>query len=366
MSDICLQQLPVRNPVNGTFELTVRCNLHCKMCLFRHSDSENADIISKELTTQQWIDLAREVAEAGTMSLLITGGEPMLRTDFCEIWEGIYKQGFIMELYTNATLVTPKIMETLCKYPPHKIGVTIYGASPQTYKKVCGNAQAFQKAIDGIHSLLQLPSQVKFRTTIIQDNYCDLYAIQDLVKYEFGDYLVENSRIVNQSVEGACADVNECRLSPEDNVKVIYSRGIQVMKERLGQSFDLSQLKIEVQANDVQLNEKYTLFGCEAGMSQYTISWNGKLLGCQMLTCFSIDVISEGFLRAWKTYPFIVQLPQLDQQCRECHLKEECESCLATRYCETGRLGGYSDYFCKFTKVHHMFKQNKGEDIYEK
>ncbi|MGN1192878.1 MAG: radical SAM protein, partial [Dorea sp.] len=172
-----LTEMPKRNPTNGTFELTVRCNLHCKMCMFRHDDKENPELMEKELTTEQWIDMARQTAEAGTMSLLITGGEPMLRPDFCEIWEGIYKFGFIITLYTNATLVTPKIMETLQKYPPHKIGVTIYGASSETYEKVCGKAEAFQKAIEGMHQLLSLPSGMEFRTTIIKDNYADALAI---------------------------------------------------------------------------------------------------------------------------------------------------------------------------------------------
>ena len=127
-----LTEMPKRIPKNGTFELTVRFNLHCKMCLFRHDDKENPELMAKELTAEQWIDMARQAAEAGTMSLLITGGEPMLRPDFCEIWEGIYKQGFVMELYTNATLVSEQVIETLRKFPPHIIGVTIYGASPET------------------------------------------------------------------------------------------------------------------------------------------------------------------------------------------------------------------------------------------
>ena len=110
-----LHQMPKRCPVDGTFELTVRCNLHCKMCLFRHKDSENPELISKELSAGQWIDLAGQAAEAGTMSLLITGGEAMLRPDFCEIWEGIYKKGFLLTLYTNGSLVTDQIMETLEK-----------------------------------------------------------------------------------------------------------------------------------------------------------------------------------------------------------------------------------------------------------
>ena len=102
-----------RYPVNGTFELTLRCNLHCQMCMFRHADCENTSLQSQELTAEQWIDMAKQVAQAGTLSLLITGGEPMLRKDFCEIYSSIYRLGFLVTLYTNATLVTDEIMETL-------------------------------------------------------------------------------------------------------------------------------------------------------------------------------------------------------------------------------------------------------------
>ena len=53
-----LKEMPKRIPVTGTFELTVRCNLHYKMCLFRHDDSENEEIMQNELSAAQWIHKA--------------------------------------------------------------------------------------------------------------------------------------------------------------------------------------------------------------------------------------------------------------------------------------------------------------------
>lgn len=125
-----LDKMPTRMPMDGTFELTVRCNLKCNMCLFRHDDSENKSIIDREKTADEWIDMARQVADAGTLSLLITGGEPLIRSDFDKIYKEIYEMGFIITLYTNATLITDKIKSLLKKYPPHKLGVTVYGSSP--------------------------------------------------------------------------------------------------------------------------------------------------------------------------------------------------------------------------------------------
>lgn len=349
-----LKKMPKRIPVNGTFELTVRCNLHCKMCLFRHDDSENEEILQNELSAAQWIDMARQAAEAGTLTLLITGGEPMLRPDFCEIWEGIYKQGFLITLYTNATLITDQIIETLRKFPPHKIGVTIYGARPETYERVCGSANAFQKALAGMHKLQKLPSKMDFRTTIIKDNLSDLDDMCELIHKEFGSHhkLIQ-TRIVTQSVRGACADVNQCRLDPEENVRLSFHRGLKIIKDFVGDSYDEKNLVFEQidHSTDSTIKPRLTLFGCNAGMSDYTISWDGQLLGCQMMGNFAENAIKKGFLRAWKDFPKQVKLPPVNQKCLSCDSKDICNTCCASRYAETGDLGGCPEYVCRDTKV---------------
>ncbi len=349
---IVIQEMPKRYPTDGTFELTIRCNLHCKMCLFRHDDSENAEIAAGELTAKQWVELADQAAKAGTISLLVTGGEPLLRPDFCEIWEGIYQKGFLLTLYTNATLVTDKVMETLQKYPPHRIGVTIYGASPDTYEKVCGNANAFYKAVDGMHRLMHLPSQMEFRTTIIRDNYPDFDNICELVKKEFGEqYKLIQTRIVTNSVRGACTDVKSCRLDPKQNVELAFHRGINLIKKYIGESYDEKNLYAEIREEnrDSVFQPRLTLFGCNAGMQNYTISWDGKLLACQMMDNFSEDAVGKGFEKAWEDFPKSVKLPQTNEKCRSCDNQSICNVCCASRYAETGDLGGCPDYVCRDT-----------------
>lgn len=349
-----LKEMPRRIPTDGTFELTVRCNLHCKMCLFRHDDRQNPELIAKELTTEQWIDLAKQVAEAGTVSLLLTGGEPMLRSDFCELYEGIYKQGFLLTLYTNATLVTPKVMETLRKYPPHKIGVTIYGASPETYGKVCGVPAAFEKMLEGVDQLITLPSILDFRTTIIKDNYGDVDAIEQLVHTRYGEqYQLTQTRIVTKAVRGACADVTACRLEPEDNVRLAFRRGINIIKQYVGDHYDEKNLRVEHRdlAQDSLIKPQLSLFGCNAGMTSYTISWDGKLLGCQMLGAFATDTQEEGFLSAWEHFPSVVKLPPINESCLTCKSLQICNCCYASRYAETGNLGGRPEYVCRDTAI---------------
>ena len=171
-----------RSPINGTFELTGRCNLNCKMC-YVHVDQKRINTRSSvERTAEEWIDMARQVFEAGTFRLLLTGGEPILRPDFCEIYQAIAKMGFYITLYTNATLISPQIMEVLKRYPPHTLGITIYGVSSDTYKKVCGSSEAYDRMMEGLDKLLSLPSQIELRTTIIQDNLEEAAQIEKFIK----------------------------------------------------------------------------------------------------------------------------------------------------------------------------------------
>ena len=73
-----------RQPVNGTFELTERCNLACQMCYVCQSPGDGA-LSARELSATQWLELARAAIENGMVFLLLTGGEVFLRSDFFEI-----------------------------------------------------------------------------------------------------------------------------------------------------------------------------------------------------------------------------------------------------------------------------------------
>ena len=367
-----MHEMPRRCPTDGTFELTVRCNLHCKMCLFRHDDSENAEIMSNELTAEQWIDMAGQVADAGTVSLLITGGEPLLRPDFCEIWERIYKKGFLITLYTNATLVSNKVIETLEKYPPHKIGITLYGSSPEIYEKVCGNPDAFNWALKGIELLQTLPSKIEFRTTVIKENFADVHNLEWLVKEKLrsNSALIE-TRIVMGSVRGACTKVAECRLDAKDNINLLLHRSFEQINQKAKKrgvqltdySVNIEPTKPTENKGDILTEKKATFLGCNAGISSYTISWDGKLLFCQLLEKFAESVVHNSFKSAWDTLPFRFEKIILCDKCKRCSHRNICPACPASRYAETGDMGGCADYLCEDVEELLKYVKDKEESI---
>src|SRR3989338_6073201 len=93
-----------RYPLLGQWELTCRCNLRCVMC---YTDPFNTpDRIRQELHTDDILRILREIADAGCLHLCLTGGEPLARPDFREIYLAAKSHGFLLTIFTNGTLIT--------------------------------------------------------------------------------------------------------------------------------------------------------------------------------------------------------------------------------------------------------------------
>jgi MoaA/NifB/PqqE/SkfB family radical SAM enzyme len=94
---------PPRLPLKGSIDLTYRCNNRCRHCWLRTPDG------SGELSTQEIIALVDDARAMGCREWAISGGEPMLRPDFVEIFDYITSHAKSYSLNTNGTLITPEI-----------------------------------------------------------------------------------------------------------------------------------------------------------------------------------------------------------------------------------------------------------------
>lgn len=97
-------------PIAGNFELTARCNFNCPMC-YVHMTQEQVDAVGKELTAQQWLDIAKAAKDRGMVFALLTGGEPLVRKDFFEIYDGMREMGILISINSNGSMLKGKILE---------------------------------------------------------------------------------------------------------------------------------------------------------------------------------------------------------------------------------------------------------------
>ncbi len=88
-----------RIPIGGGLEPTLRCNLKCVHCYAAYDHKK------KEMTYKEICYILDEITEAGCLWLLITGGEPLLRDDFLNIYSYVKKKGLLITLFTNGNLI---------------------------------------------------------------------------------------------------------------------------------------------------------------------------------------------------------------------------------------------------------------------
>ena len=106
-----------RVPVNGSYELTFRCNLNCVMC-YNNLPGNDRQAQARELTLPEIKRIFDQLAEAGCLWLQLTGGEALMRPDFKDIYLYAKAKGFLIRLFTNGTMLTPELADFLAAQPP--------------------------------------------------------------------------------------------------------------------------------------------------------------------------------------------------------------------------------------------------------
>jgi len=165
-----------RAPLSFELEITGRCNLDCRHC-YINLPSNDPQARSGELTPREIDAIADQAVSMGTIWVLLSGGEPLLRGDFPEIYLSLKRKGLLVSVFTNATLVRDEHIALFRKYPPRDIEVTVYGASPETYERVTRRPGSFAAFLSGLNRLLESDVKVRLKAMALRSNFHELPAI---------------------------------------------------------------------------------------------------------------------------------------------------------------------------------------------
>src|SRR5947208_11550262 len=104
-------------PLSGTIEVTRRCPLVCAHC-YNNLPMGDRRAQLEELTTAQHGEILDQLADMGCLWLLFTGGEIFARPDFLDIYAHAKRRGFLITLFTNGILISPRIADYLAEWRP--------------------------------------------------------------------------------------------------------------------------------------------------------------------------------------------------------------------------------------------------------
>ena len=338
----------IKTPISGTFELSPLCNMDCKMCYIKMS-KEKQESIARLRTNEEWIELAKKARERGMLFLLLTGGEPFLVKDFKELYIELHKMGFCISINSNGTMIDEDVIEWLKHYPPMRINMTLYGASDETYERLCNNPKGFTQVTKALSLLKENNIQVKLNCSVTPYNKDDLKQMMDFA--EEHDLVIQATAYMFPPLRKDETKIGQNdRFNAEDAAIYgayisAYSNGFDRFKEYINSG----QLALYDADDDCGVVEGDHM-RCRAGITSFWMTWEGKMLPCGMIPDEGKDPWEVGFDEAWENAKNIVSDITLPVKCAGCGKKDECRACAAMVYTETGTYDKVPQYRCEMTK----------------
>lgn len=335
--ELHVRSVQQRIPISGSLEVTQRCNLRCVHCyvpLARRTGPRQHELSLVEI--QHLLD---EIAEAGCLWLLLTGGEPFQRKDFLEIYAYARQKGFITTLFTNGTLLTPAIADYLADWRPFSIEISLYGATQATYESVTGVPGSFARCRRGIDLLLERGLPLNLKSVLLTLNAQELEEMQRLaaslgVEYRFDP-------VINAGLDG-CLAPTQYRLTPEEIITIE-----QHDPERV-KLWPLEFEKVRARPDPGQ-----SMYSCSAGLNSFHIDSYGRLSICLTARTPSYDLRQGSFQEGWHSFvPTIRALEyRSEYACLGCELRVGCAQCPAVGLNEYGDPHAISPFFCQLAHL---------------
>lgn len=352
-------------PLNGTFELTPLCNMNCRMCYVR-MDRKQQEAVRPLRTAEEWLVLGEEAKERGMTYLLLTGGEPFMRPDFRQIMQGLHRMGFVLSINSNGTMINEETVEWLKETPPVRINITLYGASDETYGRLCQNPRGFTQVTKAIHLLKEAGILVKLNCSVTPYNAEDLEQIFSFAEKE--KLVVQATSYMFPPLRRDASKVGwNDRFSAEESARQeawinVYQNGREAYlkymesEEMVALSGDIEEdcMMVGEEDRDEDTHEKEgDRIRCRAGKCSFWVTWDGRFLPCGMLPGENaLNVFEAGFDAAWEQTQAEAAAIRLPVRCSTCSLKDKCRACAAMVYTESGNYHDVPLYRCQMAHAY--------------
>ncbi|MBM4329141.1 MAG: radical SAM protein [Deltaproteobacteria bacterium] len=345
-----------RLPLEGSLDLTYRCNNDCRHCWLRIP--ANGPEKREELSFEEIRSIVDQARKLGTREWAISGGEPMLRPDFADIMGYIIKKSSTYTLNTNGTLITPRIARLL-KREGVKM-VALYGATRVVHDHITRNPGSFEATLRGMAYLREAGARFIVQLIPMKDNYHQWQEMIDLARSLSPQWRCGAAWLF-LSASGSPeknAEIAAQRLSPSEVVAldppdVSYEERQKEIDRRIG-----------THCMGLSKEDERLFAGCIESRCEFHVDPYGGLSFC----CFVKDPalrydLRGGSLReAWEEFiPALADRArggdEWRRNCGSCEKRTECRWCPVYAYLETGRLSAPLPYLCRVAEETRRYKE---------
>jgi len=326
-----------RVPFAGQIAITCRCNLHCVHCY-------SAGISAREQDKERWTNIISQLAGEGCLFLVMTGGEPLLRDDFSEIYSHAVEKGILVTVFTNLTMLNRGHVSMFKEYIPQEVETTLLGAKKETHDFFTGVTGSFEKTIQGIHDLLDNGIRVSLKTILMKGNSEEAAGVQKIAE-KFGiNFRLDG--LVFASLTGNKTPLSY-RIEPSEIIRMEMSDEGRLTEWKSYYS----------KFGDVSKDEP--LFRCSAGETCFYIDPGCFLNPCVMVPYVRVDT-AGGFRKAWDEVGRIVKSFELPESspCNGCKYKGICGYCPGIFHLEGTTAESPPEFLCELGKTRYNYLSN--------
>ena len=383
-------QAAVENRVRLVFwEVTKGCNLRCMHCRATATELSSPT----DLPTRSALNIIDQIVAAAHPILVLSGGEPLYRSDIFQLARYATDKGLRVALATNGTLVTREAARMIVDSGVRRVSISLDGADAITHDSFRGIPGAFLAALHGLRNLKALEMSVQINMTIARHNAHQLPAVLELARNLGADALhtfllvpvgcgvdiaaeqmvppEDYERMLNwfydQSLVGGielkatCAPhyfrVARQRRAAERRAKEAVPKVASPKTQPLNGSSAIGPTEMTMPgstgialkpagtrqpvshpgAHPSDLNAMTK--GCLAGTGVCFISYEGEVYPCGYLPVIAGDLRRQSFVEIWENSAVFQELrnpSNLKGKCGCCEFRNVCMGCRARAYAATG------------------------------
>ncbi len=371
------------------WEVTKGCNLRCIHCRATATELSSPT----DLPTERALDIIKQIADFGNPILVLSGGEPLYRSDIFDLARFATERGIRVALATNGTLVTKPVAKKIVEAGVKRVSISLDGADALTHDTFRGIPGAFEAAIYGMRNLQELGLSVQINTTIARHNAHQLPDVLEMAR-SLGADALHTFLLVPV---GCGVDIaNEQMVPPEEYERMLnwfYDRSkdgdielkatcaphyFRVVRQRraeerkqaaaaAGGDYRAVEHGPAIGPTDMAMPGSDAIIfkpkgnhtghptghpgghpdgmnamtkGCLAGTGVCFISYDGEVFPCGYLPAVAGDLKKQPFSEIWNDSKVFAQLRHdpLEGKCGCCEFRNVCMGCRARAFAATGNM----------------------------
>ena len=345
-----------RLPLEGSLDLTYRCNNACRHCWI--SIPAYSPEQKNELTFDEIIRIADEARAMGCRKWAISGGEPMLRPDFADVFDYLTRKSVSYSLNTNGTLITHRIAGLMKKKGTKMLA--LYGATAEVHDHITRNPGSFEALMQGFAYLKEAGAGFIVQIIPMKHNFPQMNNMIRLAESLSPHYRIGASWLYLSAYgdEERNREILGQRLQPRQVVELDKP-------DPSGDEPDKEKKEGCAQRD----NDGHLFASCIAVRRDFHVDPYGRMSFCSLIQDPSLryDLKKGSLQHGWEVFiPSLAEKvtggKEYEENCGSCKLRQECLWCPVYGCLEHGRFSAKVEYLCSVARESKKSRETSGKE----